>query len=245
MTRRIFPRSRYETPVASVFASAPSCWLGIRSCLPERHVWHQKLTLVIDTPQGEVSGSSVVEVRVGFYEGGQFMSGTEVEYDVTGEAVVVEVLPGRYLFALLGNSEELFFYAATDRFEGLTRGEWLRLIPDQTDPVTLTGDLIPMLVTFADIEDPKTVELVDPADLAASFGPGVVLKTVVLEVTDEPLTDGRVERLLGWWLSMRSGPTDGMVSLRLPNQSPRGWDNLTVLQFWSLDRVLSFKEREN
>ena len=173
--------------------------LAVYSCLPARHSWHQKLTLVVDTPQGEVSGSAVVEVRVGFYEGGQFMSGTEVVYDLTGEAVAVEVLPGRYLFALLGNSEELFFYAAKDRFKGLTRGEWLRLIPDQTEPVTLTGDLLPMLVTFADIEDPKTVQLVDPTDLAASFGPGVELNTVTLEVTDEPVTKGRVEAVFDYF----------------------------------------------
>ena len=34
------------------------------------------------------------------------------------------------------------------------------------------GDL-PLLVRFRDINDPTTVERVDPNDLAASFGPGV------------------------------------------------------------------------
>ena len=165
---------------------------------PETHSWRQKLTLVVETPEGEVSGSSVVEVRVSFYQGGQIMSGTEVHYDLTGEAAVVEVLPGRYLFALMGDSEELFFRAAKDRFEGMTRGEWLREIPEQTEPVVVKGDLIPMLVTFDDITKPETVREVDPEDLAAVFGNGVRLKAVTLEITEEAVTEGRVEGVLEW-----------------------------------------------
>lgn len=76
--------------------------------LPETHSWRQKLTLVVDTPGDDVTGSLVIEVRVSFYQGGQIMIGTEVQYDLTGEAAVVEVLPGKFLFALTGDSEELF-----------------------------------------------------------------------------------------------------------------------------------------
>lgn len=209
---------------------------------PETHSWRQKLTLVVETPEGQVSGSSVVEVRVSFYQGGQIMSGTEVHYDLTGEAAVVEVLPGRYLFALMGDSEELFFRAAKDRFEEMTRGEWLRAIPGQTEPVTLTGDLIPMLVTFDDTTKPETVRQVNAADLAAAFGEGVRLKAVTLEVTDEAVTEGRVEGVLSWWPQMLR---DGMPSLKLPNDSPRGWNHLDPLQFWSLDRVLEMIGRSD
>jgi hypothetical protein len=177
------------------------------SACRENHSWHQKLTLVVDTPQGEVTGSSVVEVRVSFYDPPSF--GTEVAYELTGEATVVEVLPGRYLFALMGDSEERFFRATKDRFVGMKRGEWLRAIPDQTEPVVLTGDLIPMLVTFDDITDPQSVQLVDPADLAASFGPGVGLKAVLLEVTEEPVTGGRVEVILGWLREVSPNRLDG------------------------------------
>lgn len=130
-----------------------------------------ELTLVIDTPQGDVSGASVVEVRVAFDANPSRITGREVSNGLTGEATVVEVLPGRSLFALLDGSEERFAAAAKDRLKGMTRGEWLRLIPVQTEPVALTGDLIPMLVTFADISKPETVRLVDPADLSATLGP--------------------------------------------------------------------------
>ena len=162
---------------------------------PETHSWRQKLTLVVETPEGEVTGSSVTEVRVRFY--GRAI-GNEVEYDLTGEAAVVEVLPGRYLFALLEGNEELFYRAAKGRFLGKSRGEWLREIPEQTDPVILRGDQFPMLVTFDDIAQPETVrEVVDLYDLSSVFGRGVRLKAVTLEITQEAATAGRVEGVLG------------------------------------------------
>lgn len=194
---------------------------------PEMHSWRQKLTLVVETPGDEVTGSSVIEVRVSFYQGGQFMSGTEVHYGLTGEATVVEVLPGRVLFALTGDSEELFFKAAKDRFDGMTRGEWLRAMPGQTELVTLTVDLIPSLVTFDDITKPETAREVDPEDLAAVFGAGVRLRAVTLEITDEAVTEGRVEGILGWlndprhlrnpyWAALPVSVKDAILGLKEP-----------------------------
>lgn len=179
----------------------------------EHHVWHQNLTVTVETPSGERTGSAVVEVRAAF--GQPPLSGNEVEYAYQGEATVVEVAPGRYLFALLGGSEERFYYAAKDRFSSIHRGEWLYEIPKQTVPVELTGKHIPLLVTFDDITDPKSVRQVDPEDLAATFGPGVSLTEVVLEITQDPVTEGKVEAVLGWFcghvkpyrrLSGKSGP---------------------------------------
>ena len=65
-------------------------------------------------------------------------------------------------------------------------------------PVSLPADGLPILVTFGDITDPTSVQRVDPTDLAASFGPSVDLKAVTLEITDEPVTMGQIERLPFW-----------------------------------------------
>lgn len=56
----------------------------------------------------------------------------------------------------------------------------------------------PLLVTFTDITDPTTVNQVDPTNLAATFGPGVSLKRITLQITDEPVTEGKIESVLGW-----------------------------------------------
>ena len=61
----------------------------------------------------------------------------------------------------------------------------------------LPRERYPLLVTFTDLADPTTVRRVDPDDLAATFGPGVALKRVTLEITDEAVTEGEVEAVLG------------------------------------------------
>ena len=43
----------------------------------------------------------------------------------------------------------------------------------------------PLLVTLGDMQAPTTVTSVDPVNLAASFGPGVRLKRVLVEVIDD------------------------------------------------------------
>lgn len=53
----------------------------------------------------------------------------------------------------------------------------------------------PMLVTFGDLDDPTSVERVDPDDLAASFGEGVALKRITVQITDDPVTTGIEGRL--------------------------------------------------
>ncbi|TAG14802.1 MAG: hypothetical protein EAZ40_14050 [Rhodobacterales bacterium] len=167
---------------------------ALSACKPHE-TWRQKLTLVVETPTGEVSGSAVVEV-----DGNMRQlpgSANEINYTIRGEATVVEVLPGRYLFALLGGSEGRFYAATKDRFPGMKRQEWLQRIPHQTEPVSLLPDQVPMLVTFDDISKPETVRRVDLEDLAAVFGDGVRLKAVTLEITEEAVTEGRVEGVLG------------------------------------------------
>ncbi|MFO1203349.1 MAG: hypothetical protein U1E58_12005 [Tabrizicola sp.] len=171
-----------------------------------RYGWRQKLTVTVETPAGEVSGSSVSAVswRKQWFR----WDGMGWTYDLSGEAVVVEVAPGRFLFALLkgaGTTEYMGSVAAASiseregrvidgalfaEVEG-KRGRAAGVIP-------VPEAQYPMLVTFGDIADPASVRLVDPGDLAAAFGPGVRLKAVTLEVTDEAVTEGVVEGVLGW-----------------------------------------------
>ena len=196
----------------TLFRLLPLLLLLVLPACRKEHQWHQATTVTVETPSGERSGTAVVEVTAWF--GKIPASANEVEYRVRGEAVVVEVAPGKYLFALLGGSEERFYRAARDRFGGMKRQDWLKEIPKQTVPVELTGEAIPLLVTFDDISDPKTVRRVEPSDLAASFGPGVALKSVTLEITGEAVTEGRVERVLGWLGPLKGGYLHGGFTSR-------------------------------
>jgi hypothetical protein len=178
--------------------------LALTGC--ERYAWHQKLTVTVETPDGVVSGSSVSAVswRKHWIQ----TDGMGWSYDLTGEAVVVEVVPGRYLFALLtgaGTTEYMGSVAAasiTGREGRVIDGALFAEVQGRRDQaagvITVPEVQYPIMVTFGDIADPASVTLVDPADLDASFGPGVRLKSVVLEVTDEAVTEGVVASFPFW-----------------------------------------------
>lgn len=133
-------------------------------------------------------------------------NGPECLGGIRDEAPYVEV-PGRgILFGLIsfaGNSS----YAADVATQVMTgRKGWARGPQEfslakaaEGHTLTIPHDRYPLLVTFTDITDPKTVQKVDPANLAAMFGPGVLLNRITLEITDEPVTEGKIESVLGWW----------------------------------------------
>jgi hypothetical protein len=184
----------------------------LTGCSPSE-TWNQRMTLVIETPQGEVRGAVVQRID---WEGtgaiGKALFSTvdssSTNVRVTGEALAVEVMPGQWLFALLKGGEgwqgdaglNAGFAIAVPRGHFARSAEGARDVvgfPKDT-PLELPREAWPLLVTFDDIGKPETVREVDPEDLAAMFGKGVRLKAVTLEITEEAVTEGRVEGVLGW-----------------------------------------------
>ena len=62
----------------------------------------------------------------------------------------------------------------------------------------LSREDYPLLVTFTDINDPKSVKEVKPGKLSDAFGPGYSLSSITLEITDEQVTDGEIAKRLIW-----------------------------------------------
>jgi hypothetical protein len=181
--------------------------------------WHQRLELEVETPAGLVRGASVQRNETGATPSWLFGGGMGSR--VKGEALVLEVAPGRYLFALLSETKYdpfvLFFPKQAPR-EVATRLAKLRAKRE------IPPDQLPLLVTFDNVADPRTVQRVDPANLAASFGPGISLKSATLEIlsTYVPVTKGEVEKRLGpiWgsqlnaeWTTLSSKQHDLLSSL--------------------------------
>lgn len=185
------PRARYL--ILSILAVALLAFmLNIWS---NRWSWHEKIMVHVETPDGEKNASSVIRHTMIRSDGWYVLPearGAGSGY--SGEAVVLEVAPGRYLFALLKELPSSFkvFFPGEAPVEVVSRMERLRASR------TLPSDLYPLLVTFTDINDPASVRRVDPDDLAAAFGPGYALKAITLEITDEAVTAGRVKSILGW-----------------------------------------------
>ncbi len=185
--------------------------LGLAGCGLDEYSWHQKMTVVIATPSGDRTGSAVTEVRVSV--GRQAMSGNERWFSVKGEAVVVEVAPGKYVFALLSGSKqtpheylaeltwagsypEATFTSAEPYTPEKKWGPVYAAIQKMKDARDIPAQYRPMLVTFTDINDPKSVKEVKPGKVSEALGPGYALKSITLEITDEPVTDEIIEKLL-------------------------------------------------
>jgi hypothetical protein len=167
------------------------------------HAWNQKLTVTVSTPRGEVSGSSVVAVS---WTKSFFREGALYRLTLRGDATAVDLGGGQFLFALLayGHSQEPHstgmiplkllgdekLYWSSDSFKKVqaARGR---------GPITLPHKLYPRFLRFRDIKDPTTAELVDPDNLAKSFGPGFRLVRVTIEITDEAVTRG-IRKILPW-----------------------------------------------
>ena len=177
------------------------------------YTWHQKMTLEVEVDSQLYTGSSVVKVNVGQSDPITQGLGYPLQFGARGEAAFVELPGTRYLFALLSggppdsgpqtNAVNIFKdrlpQRGIERFAVLSKSRLKQDIPHSH---------YPLLVTFTDITDPKTVQQVEPENLAATFGPGVSLKRITLGITDEPVTEGKIERVLGWLNDLKKYRTD-------------------------------------
>lgn len=169
--------------------------------------YRYRMTVEVDTPAGMRSGSSVMEItsRLQTNPGGA----APVKTDLKGEAVAVDLPDGRTLFALLRDG---LAGDVTLAFEPGYRGrpeqfvasvEKLGRRDQRGRTAVLPPDKYPMLVTFRDINDPTSVQAVEPGNLAASFGPGVRLRRIMLEITGDGVSGGLEKRLP--WLPAQHG----------------------------------------
>lgn len=166
-----------------------------------------RMTVEVETPQGLKTGSSVMEVRL--TRGLAIGDSSGVSSSVRGEAVVVE-LPGGPLFvllqvpdagsplqaivpdALLGRQssgpDEVM--ADTARLGSIWFSEYKAELPRRRNNGFQASDNgWPLMVRFRDLNDPKSVEKVDPDAIG--------VKRIVVETTGDDVTTGIKERL-GW-----------------------------------------------
>ena len=179
------------------------------SACQKTYEFHIRRTVTVDTPQGEVRASTVSKVKY-FHSYGSLVLPDARGFGggvAQGEATVVDLGNGRYLFVLIGNDTAQLREAHRAAYDAARKGNdnwvpyWMAALKQQTTPRPVPPKFYPLLVTFGDVSDPASVMRVDPADLAATFGAGYALREITLEVTDEPVTEGVVEGVLDyfWW----------------------------------------------
>jgi hypothetical protein len=173
--------------------------------------YRYKLTLAVNTSEGVKRGSSVVDVM--FYQVSFPERGTM--HKLRGEALYLDLGPGaRPLIALLTNrlhptydENQHWTLEAGPGTRNVSRIYGAAPAPDFMDdvpriarmrgPRQITPADLPDLVTFADVNDPKSVIEVGPNDLQATLGPNITWHEITLESTDEPITTG-IRTKLPW-----------------------------------------------
>jgi len=55
-----------------------------------------------------------------------------------------------------------------------------------------------MFVTFGDLDDPGSLQEIGPRDFSAIFGAGTRLNSILISITDEPISGGHIEHVLKW-----------------------------------------------
>jgi hypothetical protein len=199
-------------PMTSPFLVRLSSLVAIGLCLAGcSQSYRYKLTLAVNTPQGIKRGSTVVEVL--FYDVSFPERGTM--HELRGEALCLDLGPGaRPLVALL--TSQLHPKYDHGRLLHWTRDagpalDLLSQLNGQALSVDYVNDLpriarmrgphriapadLPDLVTFADVNDPKSVIEVDRNDLQATLGPDIAWNEITIESTGEPVTTGIVRKL--------------------------------------------------
>jgi len=177
----------------------------------EVYTWNQKLTVYVNTPDGELSASSITEVTITHSDGKfVFPEARGARFDFRGEAIALEITPGNYLFVLLNNTDNLPHKAFPQFINRSGRlGEWAGSIQEHREVGLVPNSDYPMMVTFIDIDDPMSVQLVNSENFQETFGVGFSLSKMTLEIVEEDASFGRVDRILPWLTEIWPATLDG------------------------------------
>jgi hypothetical protein len=197
-----------------ISCTALALWLGWRWFSPSC-TYNYRLTLEAQTPQGVSSGASVIQLT---NVGRRFVPGFGARgyVRITGEAVYVDLGGGKNLFVSLtdvasgrpidpstvdGALDAGSLPAKIFNFMfGPLGGPALCKAAEAAmarGPVEVPFVNLPTTVTFRDINNPLSVELVDPRSLSSSFGAGYSLKSAKIAITEDAVTE-KIDRVLPW-----------------------------------------------
>ena len=206
-------------PVFLIFTS-----IMLSACNSGHESWHYKMTVTVETPEGDISGSAVRVMAnsspaLSLPDAGSSAS-------VRGEAVVVDLGERGVLFALISHDSDQEFYETfpVPNNKGGATPEGIAYYASlpagkKKDMNPFSGAGYPKLVAFKDMNDPKTVTLLQEYERCRAgskrakackeqgphlindrfeemFGEGVRIKNITLEITDEPVTWGVVDQYL-------------------------------------------------
>ncbi len=163
-----------------------------------------RVTITVDVNHTIYSGSSVQEFHC--HQGGGVWGSMDVsQCNIAGEAVFVDLKNHGNLFLLfkgnhgdMSSAVEDMFIPRNNSAGAKTSGKW-----------SVPVGAAPMMVTFKNPRDPLSVEKVDPSNLKDTLGPGVSIQSIVIEKSNEPITQGNLYKALPWLKGIGRNQIDG------------------------------------
>lgn len=184
------------------------------------YTYRCRITVDVDTPEGLRSASNVVQIDYAFQP--ILGSAPSSVSHVQGDAIFIDLGNGRNVVSLLNvldSNGGIFEYPSTVIFGAFKVDEdshqQLREFQSSTEKRELTPDHYPTFVTFKDLNDPLSAQIVEPRDFATAFGFGTALRAVTIEMTHDPVTYNIAARF-PWW-------RHGFSDLKNPDGSPMHW----------------------
>ena len=205
--------------------------------------WRYKITVEIETPEGIKTGSAIYSLKL-WTVPRIFPGDHGFRMKRTEEAVVVDLGKRGILFAQPTQESwqngiyQAFPISAPSTRKGLEHYRKTLFISKKAEWKTEK----PKIVMFTDINDPKSITLVytdeDYADgtkiyennFEKIFGKGVKFKGITVEITDEPVTWGVVDKYL---------PVNFEENIKI------GWKKLSNKDQHRLASLTTFRKGEN
>lgn len=140
-----------------------------------------RLTVEVETPEGVKSASGIMAVHPdrSYSRGGKTST--------KGDAVFVDLGGGKNLVALLAHIDKSLEpdeinYVALRAYKAAGRNVSFNQMSRMTGTVPVTGEVIPVLVSFTDPADPASARRVQPDNIESVLGKGIRLRGISAEV---------------------------------------------------------------
>ena len=191
--------------------------LGLPGCAFDSAKFRFRFSVSVRTPQGIVSGSSVLEDLASRFPS---VGGPGISMTLRGEAVAIKLPSGTYLFATISSDlASLVPHLFLDHLiDDRSTVEGFRKLGGADGPKgerDLNPDQYPRLVSCFNLIDPDSVAVLDPGSLADAYGAGVFLDRMFVELTSDPVSRG-IRAILPWL------PTDRDQPINKPSQRQLG-----------------------
>lgn len=169
--------------------------------------WRYKVTIEVETPEGVKTGYAVREHS---HEPPLFrLPDAGGSSRTIGEAVVVDLGPRGYLFALIPSGKEEFRGAFPyDKTKADRNYKYYSSLKPGTKATLTNKNYWPQMVTFKDLNDPSTAQIVSVDRIEEIFGVGVKIKTITVEIVDAQMAS-IILRILPWLPDYYSKRLDG------------------------------------